>query len=154
MATTRTFKPSRFPDARSGLVLQGMSNLLRDEIQCSNDTCKVIEQGLPFTAFLAVLERGNLKTLDISWIIPAERLIELQSASGRLSAAESEKLLRLTRILVLSEIVFGSHEKAIAWLKKPRRSFHKVPAIQAIETLTGAQKVEERLWQIDSGFFA
>lgn len=73
-------------------------------------------------------------------------------ASGRLSAAVSDRLARLDRILHLATEVFGSKDKAIQWLKRPSRALGAGMPLQLLDTDTGTQRVERELRQIQYGF--
>ena len=80
-----------------------------------------IQQGLRFR---------ELETLQDSIDMPFEQLaaklsmsrstLQRRKANGRLSPAESDKLMRFSRLLEHATNVFGDVEKARAWLKHPQ----------------------------------
>ena len=82
-----------------------------------------------------------------------------RSAAGRrngrpLTANETGCFLRTVKIWAMAEAVFGSSESALAWLRKPRRSFGGISAMELLRTEAGGQAVEETLGQLDEGYFA
>src|SRR6184192_1580724 len=80
-----------------------------------------IQQGLRFR---------ELETLQDSIDMPFEQLaaklsisrstLQRRKANGRLSPAESDKVMRFARLLEHATDVFGDIEKARAWLKHPQ----------------------------------
>ena len=72
--------------------------------------------------------------------------------SGRLSAAISDRLARLDRIIHLAMEVFGTKDKAIQWLKRPSRALGAEMPLQLLDTDAGTQRVERELRQIQYGF--
>src|SRR5437773_4264216 len=81
-----------------------------------------IQKGLRFS---------ELETLQNSIDLPFERLaaklaisrstLQRRKAAGRLSPDESDKVMRLSRLLEHATNVFGDIERARAWLKFPQR---------------------------------
>ena len=71
-----------------------------------------------------------------------------------LSPEESDKAVRAARILSLAERVFAAREKALSWMRQPKKRFHGDTPMTMLETETGARLVEQMLIQIDDGMFA
>lgn len=71
-----------------------------------------------------------------------------------LSPEESDKAVRAARVLVLAERVFASRDKALSWMRQPKKRFHGDTPMTMLETETGARLVEQMLIQIDDGMFA
>lgn len=72
--------------------------------------------------------------------------------SGRLSAATSDRLARLDRIIHLATDVLGTKDKAVEWLKRPSRALGAEMPFQLLDTDAGTQRVEHELRQIQFGF--
>src|SRR6266487_5994998 len=87
-----------------------------------SDLIRQIQKGLRFS---------ELETLQNSIDMPFEQLavklsisrstLQRRKAAGRLSPDESDKVMRLSRLLEHATNVFGDIEKARAWLKFPQR---------------------------------
>ncbi len=71
-----------------------------------------------------------------------------------LSPEESDKAVRAARILSLAERVFAEREKALSWMRQPKKRFHGDTPMTMLETETGARLVEQMLIQVDDGMFA
>lgn len=86
-------------------------------------------------------------------VAPRRTLARRVQEGGRLSADESDRVLRLERISEMADRVFADHEKAQRWLRKESRVLEASP-IDLLRSETGARIVEEELHRIDYGIFA
>ena len=62
-------------------------------------------------------------------------------------------MLRVIRVLSLAEVVYGSRERALAWLRKPLARLGGRTPLSLLKTDTGSRIVEELLVQIDEGMY-
>jgi putative toxin-antitoxin system antitoxin component (TIGR02293 family) len=60
---------------------------------------------------------------------------------------------RVNRIVQTAEAIFGSRERARAWLHKPHGRLDGRTPFSLLESRSGSHSVEELLWQIDEGMF-
>ncbi len=104
---------------------------------------------------LAALTRHGYSDDEIATLVVPKRTLARRIASGEpLTVAETDKALRLERIAVQAERVFGDPEKARRWLRKTKRELGGGTPLVCLASETGARKVEEMLNQIDYGLFA
>jgi putative toxin-antitoxin system antitoxin component (TIGR02293 family) len=109
-----------------------------------------IQKGLRFS---------ELETLQNSIDMPFEQLaaklsisrstLQRRKAAGRLSPDESDKVMRLSRLLEHATNVFGDIEKARVWLKFPQRGLGGAVPLDYAETEVGAREVDNLLGRID-----
>ena len=109
-----------------------------------------IQKGLRFS---------ELETLQNSIDLPFEQLaaklaisrstLQRRRAAGRLSPDESDKVMRLSRLLEHATNVFGDIERARAWLKFPQRGLGGAVPLDYAETEVGAREVENLLGRIE-----
>ena len=109
-----------------------------------------IQKGLRFS---------ELETLQNSIDLPFERLaaklaisrstLQRRKAAGRLSPDESDKVMRLSRLLEHATNVFGDIERARAWLKFPQRGLGGAIPLDYAETQVGAREVDNLLGRIE-----
>jgi len=109
-----------------------------------------IQKGLRFS---------ELETLQNSIDLPFERLaaklaisrstLQRRKAAGRLSPDESDKVMRLSRLLEHATNVFGDIERARAWLKFPQRGLGGAIPLDYAETEVGAREVDNLLGRIE-----
>jgi putative toxin-antitoxin system antitoxin component (TIGR02293 family) len=95
------------------------------------------------------LERGEIDAV----IIPQRTLQHRRSRREKLTVEESDRVLRTIRVLSLAESVYGSRERALAWLRKPHPRLDDRAPLSLLRTDTGSRIVEELLVQIDEGTF-
>lgn len=112
------------------------------------------EQGLPTEVVRAMAERGLSQTEVYSLVIPQRTLKHRRSRREALNRDESDRAIRTARVLALAQGVLGSEEKALRWMREPKRRFEGRTPLQMCVTGAGAQIVEEMLIQIDEGMFA
>lgn len=112
----------------------------------------LIRSGVPLSALDKLSERG-INPVSIG-IINARTLRHRRSRQEPLTPDEGDKFYRASRAVLLAEEVFGSREKALQWLTKPRKALAGMTALEAANTTPGYSEVEEMLEQIRNGFFA
>jgi putative toxin-antitoxin system antitoxin component (TIGR02293 family) len=95
------------------------------------------------------LERPEIDAV----IIPSRTLQHRRSRREKLTVEESDRVLRVIRVLSLAETIYGSRERALAWLRKPHARIDGRPPLSLLQTDTGSRIVEELLIQIDEGMF-
>jgi putative toxin-antitoxin system antitoxin component (TIGR02293 family) len=114
-----------------------------------------IQKGLRFS---------ELKTLQETIDLPFEQLaaklcisrstLHRRKAAGRLSPDESDKVMRLSRLLDHAAKVFGDVEKARAWLKFPQVGLGGAVPLDYAQTEVGAREVDDLLGRIDYGVYS
>ncbi|MGA3040443.1 MAG: antitoxin Xre/MbcA/ParS toxin-binding domain-containing protein [Bryobacteraceae bacterium] len=86
-------------------------------------------------------------------IIPLRTLQHRRSRREKLTVEESDRVLRVIRVLSLAESVYGTRERALAWLRNPQARLDGRAPLSLLNTDTGSRIVEELLVQIDEGMF-
>ena len=114
-----------------------------------------IQKGLRFS---------ELQTLQSTLDLPFEQLaaklcisrstLHRRKAAGRLSPDESDKVMRLSRLLDHAAKVFGDVEKARAWLKFPQVGLGGAVPLDYAQTEVGAREVDDLLGRIDYGVYS
>ncbi len=72
-----------------------------------------------------------------------------ESDFGRLSPVESERFLRLVRIVARAEHVLGARDAALDWLRTPNPALGGEKPISLLDTGIGADAVNEVLGRIE-----
>ena len=99
-----------------------------------------------------------------SVVLPARTLQHRRSRKELLTLEESDRVIRLLRVLRATEAVYESRERALDWLRRPNPRLD--PALRNVlfakggrtplsllTTEIGARMVEELLIQIDEGIY-
>lgn len=100
------------------------------------------------------LSAHGLKVDELSFIIPRRTLTHRRQHHERLSTDESDKAIRLAKIVAQATAAFDDHDKAMQWLRGAKRRFGGKSAFDMACTEHGARLVEEALVQLDEGYFA
>jgi putative toxin-antitoxin system antitoxin component (TIGR02293 family) len=131
----------------------GGTPVLKRKAHSAEEVRAMIRKGLPYRSVEVLQEKYHLDPILISRIInvPA-RTMARRKAERRLSAQESDRLARVARILTYATEVFGTNEKASAWLTRPSRILARTTApIDLLDTDIGTQVVEVMLGRIEHG---
>jgi putative toxin-antitoxin system antitoxin component (TIGR02293 family) len=112
----------------------------------------------------SLLGLGLERTEVHSIVLPARTLQHRRSRKELLTVDESDRVIRLLRVLRAAEDVYGSRERALDFLRRPNPRLD--PALRNVlfakggrtpmsllTTETGARMVEELLGQIRHGMF-
>lgn len=95
------------------------------------------------------LERAEIDSV----VIPSRTLQHRRSRREKLTVEESDRVLRVIRILSQAESVYNSRERALAWLRTPHARLDGRAPLSLLKTEAGGRIVEEMLVQIDEGMF-
>ena len=72
----------------------------------------------------------------------------------RLICDESDRAVRVARLMALAERVFGDSENDMRWLRAKKKRFAGRTPMEMMASETGSRMVEEWLYQIDEGMTA
>ncbi len=110
------------------------------------------------------LRVGELEALRESLEVPMERLasklgiskatLHRRKAQGRLGPAESERVVRLARLMGKAAKVLGGIEEARQWLNSPQLGLGGAVPLDYAETEIGAREVENLLGRIEYGVYS
>jgi putative toxin-antitoxin system antitoxin component (TIGR02293 family) len=104
---------------------------------------------------LADLSRHGYSEDEVfALVVPKRTLARRRASNERLTVEETDKTLRLARIAVQAERVFGAPEKAHRWLRKAKRELQGETPLAYLASEAGARVVEEMLFRIEHGIFA
>lgn len=121
--------------------------------QSDFELTKIVENGLPIDNLSLLREKG-LTFTEISEIVIAPRTLKHRKARGEnLSDTETERVIRVARIVALAENIFGDLEKALLWLRSPDERIENRNPLNMLHTESGGRLVENMLWQIDEGIY-
>lgn len=138
--------PGFFRRVQAILGIQGL--------RTDQDLVKVVERRLP-SEVVDALRRSGLTDEEIySLVIPRRTLTHRRTRREALSREESDRVVRVARVLALCETVFADHDRSWHWLRGGKRQFQGRTPIQMLVTEAGARFVEEVLYRIDEGMAA
>lgn len=127
---------------------------LGEQVDNELDLANVVRRGLPLSVLANFVNHGLTNEEFYNIVIPARTFKHRKEKVMPLSTDESDKALRAARVLAYAEKTFGSREKALSWMRKPKQRFEGESPMQMLRTEAGARLVEEMLIQVDEGMFA
>ena len=113
-----------------------------------------VRRGLPVRALDQLARELRVERSFLATVLGVS-LRTLQRKAGenqRLSAAASDRLARVRRILDLATEVLGAQEKGVRWLSSKSRALDGEVPLQMLDTDMGTQRVQQELRQIEFGF--
>jgi putative toxin-antitoxin system antitoxin component (TIGR02293 family) len=115
-----------------------------------------IERGLPYSA-LEHLQRNTGLDPDafLQWIQMAPRTQARRRLQGRLTAEESDRLLRAARVFGRAvELHEGNRAAAVLWLASKPRALGGATPLEVSRTDLGAREVETLIGRIEHGVYS
>ena len=143
------------PVLESGSVLRRIQAILGvHRLRTDQDLMKLVEERLPSRAIDALRQSGLTDEEVYSLVVPRRTLTHRRTRREALSRDESDRVVRVARVLALCEEVFGEDERAWRWLRDAKRQFQGRAPLDLLVTEAGARLVEELLYRIDEGMAA
>lgn len=135
-------------------ILGGKQTLGR-RISTEQDLIRIVRSGLPHAALESVMDLLGLSADSVSASLSLpKRTLARRKEQARLSAEESDRLLRLARVAAAAVEIFGEPHKASAWLQKPNRALGNATPLSQMDTDVGVRQVERVLGRIEHGVFS
>ncbi|MGA3372441.1 MAG: antitoxin Xre/MbcA/ParS toxin-binding domain-containing protein [Terracidiphilus sp.] len=134
----------------------GGEPVLGKPAQRVGELAELVREGLPAEALFRLAKRLNLTEAEISAKIgiPQRTLTRRLDSSARLTAAESDRTVRLAQVFAAAAETLGSEEKAAHWLKTPNRALHGGCPLDQLDTDPGVREVEDVLGRISYGVYS
>jgi len=138
------------PDLLGGEVVLGRS------MNKGGALAELVREGLPVKALLLLAERLDLRQAEISEKIgiPKRTLTRRLTQHSRLTAAESDRAVRLAQVYANAAETLGDGDKAAAWLKTPNRALRGGRPLDQLDTDPGVREVEDVLGRIAYGVYS
>lgn len=117
---------------------------------------EMVAEGLPTQALREISGSLGIQMSRVGPLvnIAPKTLQRRLQAGGRLKPAESERVVRLMRLVARAHAVLGDEAKARAWLERPLRELGGKTALELSATEPGAREVEQVLGRLEHGVFA
>ena len=119
----------------------------------SYELIRTVEEGLPLDCLEKVKEWGLTFTEIAQLVIPPRTLKHRKARGERLSTEETERFLRVIRVLELGERVFGKRERLLHWLRGADFEIPGRTSMSLLDTEAGAQAVVGQLWAVAEGMY-
>ena len=125
----------------------------------SLETADVLDQvraGFAYRTFERFRRNIDLPTEELATMVQiTPRTLARRREAGRLTADESDRLLRVSRVFGLALALFdGSVEAARSWLTKPAPALANRTPREVAMTEVGAREVENLIGRLEHGVFS
>jgi putative toxin-antitoxin system antitoxin component (TIGR02293 family) len=136
--------------------LLGGKKVLKREIETPSELVTLTREGLPADILPALANELAMdrKVVARALGIPERTLSRRLSSHARFSTGESDRIVRLARVLALASDTFGDMAKASRWLQTPNRVLQGQVPFELLDTDTGVQSVETVLGRIAYGVYS
>ncbi|HTD56912.1 MAG TPA: antitoxin Xre/MbcA/ParS toxin-binding domain-containing protein [Silvibacterium sp.] len=126
------------------------------KIETSSDLAEATRAGLLVDSLDRLAEELSVQRLAVAKLLGiSERTLSRRTTSNaRLTAAESDRVVRLARVLALAKETLGNMEKASRWLQTPNRALEGGKPIDRLDTDIGVRSVEQVLGRIEYGLYS
>ncbi|PWB82891.1 MAG: toxin-antitoxin system antitoxin component family protein [Methylocystaceae bacterium] len=117
----------------------------------SRSAIEAIRRGLPIGALDELVKSGRLTLVEIDRIVLPRKTLAYRRKSGVLTPEQSDRLMRVARVIAAAEAIFGSQEKASRWLRRSTTALDGDSPISLLDTSEGCRQIERLLSMIDYG---
>ncbi len=129
-----------------------LSAILGDRLS-DYQVAEIVERGLPTSSVEALRGEGLTFGEVHDLVLPARTLKHRIEKNQPLSIEETDRTLRVARVLALAERVFSNHDKALGWLRRPSKRLKGRAPMQLLRSEVGGELVRQMLYQIDEGIY-
>jgi putative toxin-antitoxin system antitoxin component (TIGR02293 family) len=130
------------------LDMVGGKSVIGREVRHGIEMVEIVRQGLPVGAAQHMLDTGRLTLAELNRIVLPRKTLANRRKVGTLTAGQSDRLLRVARIVGMAEETFGNPEKAAIWLRRPTSALAGEHPLDLLDTDEGAREVETLLGRI------
>ena len=113
-----------------------------------------VRTGLPVTTIDTLVGAHRITNAEVDQVIVPRKTLANRKRIGTLTPEQSDRLLRVARVIALSEEAFGSKDKASIWLRRKTTALDDQSPLDMLDTNEGAHQVEVLLGRIRHGLAA
>ena len=119
------------------------------------DWTDAVEDGLPTEALERAMANGGLSWSEIGeLVIPRRTFSHRKEQEQSLTPEESDRLVRLLRVMARAHETFQNAEKAERWLRSSNRALGGRTPLETLQTESGARLVENVLGRNAHGVYS
>jgi putative toxin-antitoxin system antitoxin component (TIGR02293 family) len=115
---------------------------------------EAIREGLSVETVDNVLSDGRLTAAELDRLALPRKTLAHRRTLGRLTAEQSDRLVRILRVIEQAEHAFGDVQKARIWLRRPTTALADHAPLDLLDTDIGTRQVENLLGRIEHGIAA
>jgi putative toxin-antitoxin system antitoxin component (TIGR02293 family) len=134
----------------------GGKRTFKKPVRKAGDLVAQIRIGLPASTVNLLADALSLQRTQVAKClnIPARTLSRRLATKSRLTQDESDRTMRMARVVALANEVLGAEDKASRWMAAPNRALGGLKPFDQLDTELGVRSVEEVLQRIAYGMFS
>lgn len=134
----------------------GGTRIFPHPISNANDLVEQIRAGLPVSTVTSLAEKLSMHRSEVAarLNIPARTLSRRTAESQRLTHDESDRAMRMARVVALAQEILGAEDKAARWMVAPNRALGGDRPFDRLDTELGVRSAEEILLRIQYGMYS
>ena len=140
--------------AATTIDIVGGREIAGGDVSGTMDMVRLVRQGLPARAVQFVIDAGRLTLAEVDRIVMPRKTLANRKRQGTLTPEQTDRLLRVARVIAAAEATFGSKEKAYIWLRRPTLGLAGERPLDVLDTAEGTRAVETLLGRIEHGIAA
>lgn len=113
-----------------------------------------VRQGLPVWMVDDAVSSGRVSLTELDRLVLPRKTLSHRRTLGNLTPEQSDRLMRLLRIIDEAEATFGDKAKAHSWLRRPTALLDGEAPLDRLDTDLGTRQVEMFLGRIAHGIAA
>jgi putative toxin-antitoxin system antitoxin component (TIGR02293 family) len=118
------------------------------------EVVNLVRRGIPTEFVQAVIDSGRLTASELDQIVLPRKTLAHRRKLGMLTPEQSDRLMRVTRLVATAEETFGSQSKAASWLRRPTTALAGERPLDLMDTDEGGREVHALLGRISHGIAA
>ena len=134
----------------------GGTRTFTQPIRRADDLVAQVRAGLPASTVTMLAEVLSLHRAQVAKClnIPSRTLSRRLAMKSRLTHDESDRTLRMAKVVALANEILGTEEKASRWMVAPNRALGGRRPFDQLDTELGVRSVEEVLYSIAYGMYS
>jgi putative toxin-antitoxin system antitoxin component (TIGR02293 family) len=134
----------------------GGKRTFKQPVRKADDLVAHIRAGLPASTVNLLAETLSMQRAQVAKLlnIPARTLSRRLATKSRLTQDESDRTLRMARVVALANEVLGAEDKASRWMVAPNRALGGKKPFDQLDTELGVRSVEQVLYAIAYGMYS
>ena len=134
----------------------GGARTFKKPIRKADDLVVQVRVGLPASTVNLLAETLSMQRGEVArqLNIPARTLSRRLATKSRLTQDESDRTLRMAKVVALANEVLGAEDKASRWMVAPNRALGGKRPFDQLDTELGVRSVEEVLYAIAYGMYS
>lgn len=147
-------KDDRMSAQTTAMDLVGGRAVLGGVVEAGLGMARMIRRGLPVGAIQFVVDSGRLSLAEVDRIVMPRKTLAHRRKLGTLTPEQSDRLIRVARVLADAEETFGNQSKAATWLRRPTTALAGEAPLDLLDTDEGTREVQTLLGRIAHGIAA